>query len=213
MRHVYGVALAVVMAAAVFFAASWGYMRVYTARTAYNVATQTSLIHNTHLLEGVGALLAVGLLAGLLMAIPWVSPLATGLPGLALLGWTALFLVNMPDALKYIPLKDYDTGYGFDQLLINGLLGAAGLAMIAPMFIPSRWRRPRLTAPIGTAVPSADLTQTVAGYPMPASSFDAPTMTTENGGLLSDWSQTRPQPQISPNPPRSQAPWGPADYS
>jgi hypothetical protein len=214
LRHVIGVVLAVVMAAAVFFAASWGYMRVYVARNAYGANTPTSLIHNTHILEGVGTLLAVGLLAGLLMAIPWVSPLATGLPGLALIGWTVLFLVNVPDAIKYIPLKAYDTGYGFEQLLINGLLGAVGLAMVVPLFVPSRWVRRVATVPAGTAVPSADLTQTtVAGYPVPASSFDAPTMAHENGGLLSDWSQTRPQPQINPNPPRSQAPWGPADYS
>ena len=28
---------------------------------------------------------------------------------------------------------------------------------------------------------------------------------------MADWTQTRPQPPINPEP-RSQAPWGPADY-
>jgi glycosyltransferase involved in cell wall biosynthesis len=210
MRHVYGVALAVVMAAAVFFAAGWGYMRVTTAHAMLGTTAPTSLIHNTDMMEGVGVLLAVGLVAGLLMVVPWVSPLATGLPGLALLAWTVLFVVNVHDGLKYIPLKDYYEGAGFENLLSTGLLGAAGLAMITPMFIPSRWRRRRFAeveVPVMTSLPSSDLTETaVGGYP-------ASNVTTGSSGLLSDWSETRPQPQINPAPPRSQAPWGPADYS
>jgi len=212
MRHVYGVLLAMVMAAAVFFAAGWAYVRVSTARTMLGATPPSSLIHNTDIMEGVGILLAVGLLAGLLMAVPWVSPLASGLPGLVLIAWTALFLFNVPDAIKYIPLKTYDTGYGFDELLVNGLLGAAGLAMIAPMFIPSRWRRrDGGTVPVMTSLPGSDLAETIIGYGSAAPS--ASTTVIEPGGLLSDWSQTRPQPQINPAPPRSQAPWGPADYS
>jgi hypothetical protein len=207
MRHLYGVALAIGMAAAVFFGAGWAYVRVTTARTALGATPPTSLIHNMHIVEGVGILLAVGLLAGVLMVVPWVSPLATGLPGLVLVAWTGLFLFNVPDAIKYIPLKNYDTGFGFNELLINGLLGAVGLAMITPMFIPSRWRRSSINAvPVMTRLPGGDLAETVAGY-------GPSTVTSDPGGLLTDWSQTRPQPQINPSPPRSQAPWGPADYS
>jgi hypothetical protein len=209
MRHVYGVALAVVMAAAVFFAASWAYVRVTSARAMLGATPPNSLIHNTHMTEGAGILLAVGLLAGLLMVVPWVSPLASGLPGLVLIAWTALYFFNVHDAVRFIPLKTYDTGFGFDELLVNGLLGAAGLAMITPMFIPSRWRRSETRGiPVMSSLPSADLAETVAGF--------GPTSTTvpsDSGSLLSDWSQTRPQPQINPAPPRSQAPWGPADYS
>jgi hypothetical protein len=198
--------LAVLLAAAVFFAATWAYVQVVNARAMTGANPPSSLIHNTDIVRGVGILLAVGLLAGLLMTVPWVSPLATGLPGLVLVGWTVFFLVNVPDAVKYIPLKDYDTGFGFDALLVNGLLGAAGLAMITPMFIPSRWRRRGLSVQTGTGQP-ADLADTTVG-------FNTPTVTSEGGGgLLSDWSQTRPQPQLNPLPPRSQAPWGPADYS
>jgi hypothetical protein len=51
MRHVYGVALAVVMAAAVFFAASWAYMRVTVARAMLGANPPSSLIHNTHIME------------------------------------------------------------------------------------------------------------------------------------------------------------------
>src|SRR5580698_559561 len=158
MRHVYGVALAVVMAAAVFFAASWAYVRVTTAHAMLGATLPSSLIHNKDITEGAGILLAVGLLAGLLMVIPWVSPLATGLPGVVLVGWTVFFLFNTHEAIKYIPLKTYDTGFGFEQLLVSGLLGAVGLAMIAPMAIPSRWLR-RGTGnevPVMTALPPGD---------------------------------------------------------
>lgn len=219
MRHFYGVALAVVMAAAVFFAASWAYMRVTTARTMLGATPPSSLIHNTQITEGVGILLAVGLVAGLLMTVPWVSPLATGLPGLGLVGWTVLSVLDVPDATKFIPMKDYFEGAGFEALLTSGLLGAAGLAMITPMFIPSRWRRPALAeqAPVMTALPGGDLAETViGGYSAPtigAPTTGVPAASSESAGLLSDWSQTRPQPQINPAPPRSQAPWGPADYS
>ena len=35
-----------------------------------------------------------------------------------------------------------------------------------------------------------------------------------DSSLLSDWTQTTPQPQVDPRASgRSQAPWGPADYS
>jgi hypothetical protein len=205
MRHVYGVVLAVVMAAGIFFAACWAYLRVTTTRAMLGANPPSSLIHNTQIMEGVGILLAVGLVAGVLMALPWVSPLATGLPGVVLVAWTVLFVVNGPDAIKYVPLKDYYSGAGFEALLTTGLLGAVGLAMIGPVFIPSRWRRRVVSnVPVMTALPGTDLPETV--------SFGAPTVTSE-GGLLSDWAQTRPQPQINPAPPRSQAPWGPADYS
>jgi hypothetical protein len=211
MRHVYGVALAVVMAAAVFFAAGWAYVRITAERAILGTTLPSSLTHNTHIMEGVGILAAVGLLAGLLMVVPWVSPVATGLPGVVLVAWTVLFVLNTHDGTKYIPLKTYDTGFGFEQLLTNGLLGAVGLAMITPMFVPSRWRRPNpfttvaVPVPEMTSLPGGDLGETVG--------FGTPTVTSESGGLLSDWSQTRPQPQINPSPPRSQAPWGPADYS
>jgi hypothetical protein len=39
-----------------------------------------------------------------------------------------------------IPLKSYPSGAGYEAMLFNGILGAAGLAMIIPMFVPSRWR-------------------------------------------------------------------------
>jgi hypothetical protein len=68
-----------------------------------------------------------------------VSPLATGLPGLVLLGWTALLAVSSQRALAWIPLQGHPFGAGFRVLLLNGTLALLGMAMIVPMCLPSRW--------------------------------------------------------------------------
>ena len=199
MRHLIGVALAIVMAAAVFFAGSWGYLKLL-AGPANRVlpAGGGSLIHDHAVLEGFGALLAVGLLAGLLMALPVISPLASGLPGLALLGWTGLYLFNVRRAVQYIPLKSQTYATGFEALLFDGVLALAGLAMIIPLFVPSRWRSRRVVT---------------AAAPYEATPGDYPdlgtTQTIGGGGLLTDWAETRPQPRAEPG--SAQAPWGPAD--
>jgi hypothetical protein len=201
MRHLIGVVLAIVMAAAVFFAASWGYLKLLIgpAKGGALPAAGGTLIHNHAVLEGFGALLAVGLLAGLLAALPVISPLASGLPGLALLAWTGLYLFSVRRAVDYIPLRSQSYGAGFETMLFDGVLALVGLAMIIPLFVPSRWRTRRKVAepaPYEATTGSySDLgaTQTMAG----------------NGGLLADWAETTPQPRVEPD--RSQAPWGPAE--
>ena len=199
MRHLIGVALAIVLAAAVFFAGSWGYLKLLSVSAKGTLpAGNGSLIHDHAVLEGFGVLLALGLLAGVLMVLPMVSPLAAGLPGLALLAWTGLYLFDVRRAVRYIPLKSHAYGTGFETLLSDGLLALAGLALIIPLFVPSRWRR-----------------RPAVGEPAP---FEAApgeyqdlgaTQTIANGGLLADWAETRPQPRVEPG--RSQAPWGPPD--
>jgi len=199
MRHLIGVALAIVMAAAVFFAASWGYLKLLSGSAKGTLpAGSGSLIHDHAVLEGFGVLLAVGLLAGILMVVPMISPLAAGLPGLAMLAWSGLYLFSVRRTLQYIPLKSQTYGTGFEALLFDGVLAMAGLALIIPLFVPSRWRSRAVVevpAPF-EAAPGAysDLgtTQTMAG-----------------GGGLADWAETRPQPRVEPGP--SQAPWGPVD--
>ena len=209
MRHLVGVLLAVVLAAAVFFAASWGYLKLLTgpARLGTLPGGGGSLLHNYAVLEGFGALLGVGLIAGLLIAAPRISPLAAGLPGLALLAWTGLYLVSVRHAVQYIPLKTRPYGTGFEAMLFGGVLALAGLVMIIPLFIPSRWRARRVvTEPASYADSTAPFPDLQTTQTMHADS-----------GLLSDWAQTRPQPQADPNnmgaPSPPQAPWGPAEYS
>ena len=209
MRHLVGVMLAIIMAAALYFAASWGYLKLLIGPVGLGrlPAGGGSLLHNHAVLEGFGALLGVALLAGVLMAVPRISPLAAGLPGLALLAWTGLYLFSVRHAVQYIPLKTRAYGAGFEAMLFDGVLALAGAAMIIPLFIPSRWRSRRaVPEPVpyaGTTAPFPDLQATQ-------------TMQADNG-LLSDWAQTRPQPQADPGSPgassSSQAPWGPAEYS
>jgi hypothetical protein len=201
--------LAIVMAAALFFAASWGYLKLLIGPAGLGrlPGGGGTLLHDHAVLEGFGALLGVSLLAGLLMAVPRISPLAAGLPGLALLAWTGLYLFSVRRGVQYIPLKSRPYGTGFEALLFDGVLALVGMAMVIPLFVPSRWRgRREVSEPepyAGTTASFPDLQATQ-------------TMNTDSG-LLSDWTQTRPQQQVepgNPNPPgSSQAPWGPAEYS
>lgn len=186
MRHVTGVILAVVLAGMIFFAGSWGYLRILRLPAAKGSlaglpAGGGSLLHSHAVLFAFGALLATGLLAGLLIAAPRISPLGSGLPGLALLAWTGLYLDNVHRAVSLIPLRDKAFGTGFEAMGINGVLALAGIAMIVPLFIPSRWRAARF-----------------AEYP---ADYGARPPATDSELLSSDWSPTSPQVIIrDPNP-------------
>lgn len=138
MRHLTGIVLAIVMTAALFFAATWGYVRLVAQSS--RLAAGASLLSDHHALIALGAMAGTGLLAGILIAAPRISPLAAGLPGLLLLGLTTLYLVSVTRADELIPLRSHVFGSGFETMLARGFLGAAGLAMIVPFFVPSRWR-------------------------------------------------------------------------
>src|SRR5215831_17076253 len=135
------------MTLVMFFAGAWGYERLLRlpassgSPAAALPAGGGSLLSSHAVLYAVAAVAATGLLAGILVAVPRVSPLAAGLPGLLLIGWTALYLYRVQPATDLIPLKSYAFGAGWEALLFNGILAAVGLAMIIPLFIPSRWRR------------------------------------------------------------------------
>jgi hypothetical protein len=145
MRHRIGIVLAIVMAGAVFFPAAWGYLRLLRLPAAADQLSNLpagggSLLHDHHVLFALAALAGTALLAGILIMVPRISPLAAGLPGLLLLGWTTLYLVSVRQGVDLIPLRSDPFGAGFEAMLLNGVLGAAGLAMILPMLVPSRWR-------------------------------------------------------------------------
>ena len=153
MRHLAGIVLAIVAALAIFFGGGWGYLRLLTVPVAGHGQAGLPggggpLLHDHRVLFAQAALLAVGLLIGLLMVAPWVSPLAAGLPGLALLALFGLYLTNVDRAVRLIPLRTHPYGLGFEALLFNGILAAAGLAMIIPLFVPSRWRRRAVLVPV-----------------------------------------------------------------
>ena len=147
MRHLIGILLAVVMAAVLFFAGAWGYLRLTALTTPLSRLPAGSLLSDHHMLFGLAAVAGTGLLAGILIAAPRISPLAAGLPGLLLLGLTALYLVSVRHAVHLIPLKSHPYGAGFEAMLVHGILAAAGLAMIIPLFVPSRWRARRSPEP------------------------------------------------------------------
>ena len=135
MRHVLGVFLALIIFAAVFVGAGWAVEKLTLLR-----ATGASLT-TPHGVIALAALVGVGLLIGIMLAVPAVSPLASGLPGLLLLGWTALLAVSQRRAIQLVPLHAHSFAVGFGAMLTSGMLALAGAAMIVPLFVPSRWRR------------------------------------------------------------------------
>jgi hypothetical protein len=133
MRHLIGLALAIALAAALFFGGGWGADHVSAlAGHSVGLPSRPGLI-------GLAAAVATGVFLGILLVVPAVSPLATGLPGLVLLAWTALLALSSHRALAWIPLQGHSFGAGFRILLLNGTLALAGAAMIIPLFLPSRW--------------------------------------------------------------------------
>ena len=136
MRHLLGVILGVVLAAALVAGGGWGYNRLAHAMT-----LASPHLTGTRSLLALAALLGTGLLLGLLLAGPRVSPLATVLPGLAALAWTALYVVSQHRAIQIVPMQSSHVGKGAVVLLETGVYALLGIAMLIPLFIPSRWRR------------------------------------------------------------------------
>src|SRR6516164_5139024 len=133
------------MTAVMFFAGAWGYLQLLKLPVPPGAANALpagggSLLSDSTALLALAALLATAVLAGVLVVVPWFSPLASGLPGLLLLGWTGLYLVSVRRAVEFIPLRSHSFGAGWEGLLFNGILGAVGVVMVFPLFIPSRWR-------------------------------------------------------------------------
>jgi hypothetical protein len=139
MRHITGLILALVLSAALFFGAGWG-IATFSVMQAGRGTQAGSAWANTHNALPLTALVCAGLLIGVLLAVRAVSALATGLPGLAALGWSAFVLLRGRQALSYVPLSGSHVAVGFSTLLSTGTLALAGTAMIIPLFMPSRWR-------------------------------------------------------------------------
>jgi hypothetical protein len=161
MRHRIGIVLAVVMTGVLFFPGAWGYLRLLRLPAPADQLSDLpagggSLVSEHHVLLALAAVAGAALLAGILVAAPRISPLAAGLPGLLLLGWTGLYLASVRQAVDLIPLRSDPFGAGFEALLFNGVLGAAGLAMIVPMFVPSRWRTRPVTEIEATLEPELE---------------------------------------------------------
>jgi hypothetical protein len=155
MRHLFGFLAGIVVTLALFFGGGWGYHRLSTLAG----ATSPHLT-STRGLTSIGALAATGLLIGIVMAVPRVSPIATALPALVTLAATALYVASPSRALRLMPMKASNAGLGAHVLLATGIYALIGAAMIVPLFVPSRWRRPPASVdeePIGMAAASSYL--------------------------------------------------------
>jgi hypothetical protein len=142
MRHLVGVILAVALAATILFAGAWGVGRILVLRGAVTATGTSQALTTQRGLFAVGAVLATGLVIGIFLAVPGISPLATGLPGIVLVAWSTLVVLHNQYATRYLPLPKTHFGTGFTFLLFSGILGMIGAAMVIPLAIPSRWRRP-----------------------------------------------------------------------
>jgi hypothetical protein len=206
MRHRIGLVLAVVMIGVLFFPGAWGYLRLLRVPAAADQLSQLpagggSLMSDNHVLLALAALAGTFLLAGILVAVPRISPLAAGLPGLLLLGWTTLYLVSVRQGVDLIPLRSDPFGAGFEAMLFSGILGGVGLAMILPMLVPSRWRARTMeeTEAIGADELVADLTKA----PVPATEL-TPIRVTSLAPLPAEpWHATSiRETQVATEPPR-----------
>jgi hypothetical protein len=134
MRHLIGFILAIAVGAALFLGVGWGFTHLTSlAAHGSSPASMTGLI-------ALSALAATGLFLGIVIAVRAISPLASGLPGLALLAGSGLLAVREHQVLRWIPLQGHSFGAGFRALLVSGILALLGAAMIIPLFIPARWR-------------------------------------------------------------------------
>jgi hypothetical protein len=137
MRHVTGIFLAVITAPVLFAGAGWGTERIGALRAAHaSLASRSGGL-------ALAALVGAGLLLGILLVAPRVSPLATVLPGLGLLAWSAYMAMNAGAASRLVPMHGQAAGIGFRSLLASGILAMIGALMVIPLFVPSRWRRRR----------------------------------------------------------------------
>jgi hypothetical protein len=144
MRHLFGIVAGLALAAALFFGGGWGFERLFTMTNfagAHLTSATSAQLTSTRGLTSLAALLGTGLLLGVLLAAPRLSPLATAVPGVAALAATALYVVSPHRALDLIPMKTSAAGLGTHALLVTGVYGLLGLAMLVPLFVPSRWRR------------------------------------------------------------------------
>jgi hypothetical protein len=134
LRHIFGVVMGILVAPALLWGSGWGFVR----------AGELKAQSGANLFVALGAMAAAGLVLGALMVAQWASPLATLLPGLGLVAWTIVYAVNPGRAGLELPFGD-DVLRGMETLLVTGVYGLLGLALLIPTFTPSRWRAKALS--------------------------------------------------------------------
>src|SRR5258708_28596687 len=104
MRHIIGFFLALAVGGAVLLGAGWGFSRFRALQSGQGLRTVTAWT-SLHNVLPLAALMGTALLLGILLAVRRVSALATGLPGLALIGWAARVLPRGTPPPTVIPFS------------------------------------------------------------------------------------------------------------
>src|ERR1700740_643950 len=110
MRHVIGIGLAIGLAAALFFGASWADLRLLRVPIVNGGASTLpaqggGLLHDSNVLYAFAAVAGTALLAGIFIAARQISPLAAGLPRPGLFAWSVVYAFSVRRAVHYIPLR------------------------------------------------------------------------------------------------------------
>ncbi|WUI03547.1 hypothetical protein OHR68_17585 [Spirillospora sp. NBC_00431] len=137
MRHAFGFVLGVLLTPGLVYGAAWGYVQ---AGQSFD-GTGQEITDRTRIYGAFALLAAVGLVMGVIIVARWASPLVSLVPALALLGFSAWFLID-PDGVLDLPGKvppSGDMDFGLRMLLGSGVYGMMGLALLMPAWAPRRW--------------------------------------------------------------------------
>lgn len=136
-RHAFGFVLGVLLTPALVYGAAWGYVQ---AGQSFDGSGQ-EITDRTRIYGAFALLAAAGLVMGVIIVARWASPLVSLVPALALLGFSAYFLLDPGGVLdlpgKVPPAGDLD--FGLRMLLGSGVYGMMGFALLAPTWAPRRW--------------------------------------------------------------------------
>lgn len=137
MRHAFGFVLGVLLTPALVYGAAWGYVQ---AGQSFD-GTGQEITDRTRIYGAFALLAAVGLVMGVVIVARWASPLVSLVPALALLGFSAYFLID-PDRVLDLPGKVPPAGdmdFGLRMLLGSGVFAMMGFALLMPTWAPRRW--------------------------------------------------------------------------
>ncbi|GAA0991817.1 hypothetical protein GCM10009555_079800 [Acrocarpospora macrocephala] len=139
MRHIFGLLVGVVVAAALLFGGGWA-----SRESLRGMVQNIDPLRDTRMLIALGIMLVIGLLVGLLLA-GRISPVATFIPSMILLAWTVVYIIDVSRAAALAPIgasvqkEISEAGEGMLTLLGNGVYGMLGIALFVPVLMPSRW--------------------------------------------------------------------------
>lgn len=142
MRHVFGFVFGFLVAGILLLGTGWA-----TQGAVRRPEDAVALLGHTPVLVGLGAMGAVGLVFGLVLA-GRVSPMAVFVPSIVLLCWTVVYVLDVDRALSLVPDAPglppdlLRAGQGMQTLLTSGVYAMMGIALFIPVLMPSRWARP-----------------------------------------------------------------------